>query len=110
LRAIWVLGNEYLQAQAPWAVFKEDPVRAGAIVRAGLNLARLYGLLAQPFIPDAAEAILTALNVDGRNWPGEVAAEMQALAPGHNFAVPENLFAKISDQARDEMAARFAGT
>ena len=31
LRAIWVAGNEYLQAQEPWAVFKTDPDRAGAV-------------------------------------------------------------------------------
>src|SRR5699024_8475334 len=28
LRAIWVLGNEYLQTAAPWATFKTDPDRA----------------------------------------------------------------------------------
>ena len=109
LRAIWVLGNEYLQAQAPWAVFKEDEARAGAIVRAGLNLVRLYGLLSQPFIPDASETILTAMGVTDRSWPGDIAAEMQALPAGHGFSVPDNLFAKISEDAREEMAARFAG-
>jgi methionyl-tRNA synthetase len=31
LRAIWVLGNEYLQAAAPWAVVKDRPRRGGAI-------------------------------------------------------------------------------
>ena len=109
LRAIWVTGNEYLQAQAPWAVFKEDPVRAGAIVRAGLNLVRLYGLLSQPFIPDASDVTLAAMGVEERTWPGDIAAEMESLAAGHPFSVPENLFAKISEDAREEMAARFAG-
>ena len=109
LRAIWVVGNEYLQVEQPWAVFKTDAARAGAIVRFALNLARLYGLLSQPFVPDAAEAILSALGVCGRGWPGEVATAMHALAPGQAFGVPDNLFTKISDEARDEMSARFAG-
>ena len=109
LRAIWVVGNEYLQAQQPWAVAKEDMARAGAIVRAGLNLVRLYGLLSQPFIPDAADKVLTAMGVGERSWPGNIAAELQALPPGHDFSVPDNLFDKISDDAREGMQAQFAG-
>ncbi|MEM1162347.1 MAG: class I tRNA ligase family protein, partial [Pseudomonadota bacterium] len=109
LRAIWVAGNEYLQAQEPWAVFKTDEARAGAIMRCALNLVRLYALLSQPFIPDAADAMRAAMGVGGTDWPEDVPAAMSALPEGHAFTVPENLFAKITDDARDEMAARFAG-
>ena len=56
LRALWVLGNEYLQSAAPWSVYKEDPDRAAAIVRLALNLVRLYAVISAPFIPDAAGA------------------------------------------------------
>ena len=28
LRAMWVLGNEYLQSAAPWSTFKTDPAQA----------------------------------------------------------------------------------
>src|SRR5690606_1334653 len=42
LRAIWVLGNEYLQGAAPWSSFKTDPEKAAMQVRLGLNLIRLY--------------------------------------------------------------------
>jgi len=31
--ALWVLGNEYLQAAAPWTAIKSDPARAAAVVR-----------------------------------------------------------------------------
>ena len=91
-------------------MFKTDPERAGAVIRFALNLARLYGLLAQPFVPDAGDKILNALGVEARDWPGDIAAEMQSLTPGMAFSVPENLFAKITDDAREEMAARFAGS
>ena len=110
LRAIWVLGNEYLQAQQPWAVFKTNPARAGAIVRCALNLVALYGVLARPFIPDASAAIAAAMGADRTEWPDNVARAMTALAPGHAFTVPANLFAKITDDDREEMAARFAGS
>lgn len=110
LRAIWVAGNEYLQAAAPWAVFKEDPDRAAAIVRFALNLIRLYAIVSRPFIPDAADAMARAMNVSDDSWPRDPGAALAALPEGHGFSVPDNLFDKISDEARDDMAARFAGT
>ncbi|MCB1368841.1 MAG: methionine--tRNA ligase [Rhodobacteraceae bacterium] len=109
LRAIWVAGNEYLQSAAPWAVFKEDPERAAAIVRFALNLIRLYAILSRPFIPDAADAMALAMNVADESWPHDLDDALTALPGGHGFSVPENLFDKITDEARDEMAARFAG-
>jgi len=112
LRGIWVAGNEYLQAAAPWAVVKEDPERAAAITRFALNLARLYAILSRPFVPDASDTILAAFGIENQalDWPSDVAAALITLPEGHGFTVPEVLFAKISDEMRAEMAARFAGT
>jgi len=111
LRAIWVAGNEYLQAAAPWAAFKEDPGQAAASIRFALNLIRLYAVLSRPFVPDASDTMLAALGLGDAEaaWPEDVAAALDALPPGHGFTVPENLFAKITDEAREEMEARFAG-
>ncbi|MEM1383035.1 MAG: methionine--tRNA ligase [Pseudomonadota bacterium] len=111
LRAIWVAGNEYLQAAEPWAVVKTDPARAAAIIRYALNLIRLYAILSRPFIPDASDTTLKALGCpdDANAWPDDTAAALNALPPGHAFQVPDNLFAKITDDARKEMSARFAG-
>ena len=109
LRAIWVAGNEYLQAAEPWAVHKTDAERAGGIIRYALNLIRLYALLSEPFIPDASAKMRDALGVTETGWPEDVPAAMEALPTGHAFTVPDNLFAKIADEARDDMAGRFAG-
>ncbi|WP_375261556.1 methionine--tRNA ligase [Palleronia sp.] len=109
LRAIWVVGNEYLQRTAPWSAFKEDPDRAAAIIRLSLNLIRLYGILSQPFIPDAADAMLKAMRTDAA-WPNDVEQALAALPAGHAFDVPENLFAKITDDQREDWASRFSGT
>lgn len=108
LRAIWVAGNEYLQAAAPWAAFKEDPERAAAIIRLSLNLVRLYGVLSHPFIPDAGQTMLDALRTDA-DWPRDVRTALDHLPQGHKFSVPENLFGKITDEQRDNWATRFAG-
>ncbi|MEM8580649.1 MAG: methionine--tRNA ligase [Pseudomonadota bacterium] len=110
LRAIWVAGNEYLQAAAPWAVFKSDPDRAAAIIRLALNLIPVYAVLSEPFIPEAAGKMLRALDADGSTWPENMKATLTTLAPGHGFTVPDNLFSKIEDADRQDWQARFAGT
>ncbi|MBM1221202.1 methionine--tRNA ligase [Ponticoccus sp. SC2-23] len=109
LRAIWAAGNEYLQAAAPWTTFKTDPESAAAQVRLGLNLIALYARLSAPFIPDAAAAMLAAMNAPDTDWPDDVPAALAALPAGHAFTVPDNLFTKITDDQRAEWAERFAG-
>ena len=110
LRAIWVLGNEYLQANAPWTTFKTDPETAAMQVRLALNLIRIYAVLSAAFIPDASKTMIDAMQTDDESWPTDVAAALQALPAGHAFTVPDNLFRKITDEEREEWAARFAGT
>lgn len=109
LRAIWVAGNEYLQAAAPWTVFKEDPAKAAAMVRLGLNLVLLYAGLSSPFIPDAAEAMAKAMGCDQAEWPEDVAAALTRLPVGHAFTTPDVLFRKISDEEREDWQKRFSG-
>ncbi len=110
LRALWAMGNEWLQDAAPWTVFKENPEQAGAIVRVALNLIRAYGILSSPFIPDASKAMLETLKVPDDAWPDDLAAIAAALPAGHAFDVPDNLFRKITDDEVAEWSARFAGT
>lgn len=110
LRAIWVAGNEYLQTAAPWSTFKEDPEKAAMQIRLALNLIRLYAVISAPFIPDASAAMLQAMQTDDCHWPDDVDQALQSLKPGDAFTVPDVLFAKITDDQREEWAARFAGT
>ena len=110
LRAIWAAGNEYLQTVAPWSTFKTDPEQAQAQIRLALNLIRLYAVLSRPFIPDAAEELMQAMNSDDWRWPEDVAGALATLAPGHAFTVPEVTFRKISDDERSDWQERFAGT
>ena len=109
LRAIWVIGNEYLQAAAPWSVVKTDPDQAQAQIRLALNLIRIYAVLSSPFIPDAAQTMMTAMGSDDWTWPSDVHAAVRTLSAGHSFSVPENLFRKITDEERADWQARFAG-
>ena len=110
LRAIWVAGNEYLQSAAPWSTFKEDPETAAAQVRLGLNLIRLYAVLSAPFIPSTAARMMEAMQTSDDTWPSDVAEALSHLTAGHEFSVPDVLFAKITDEQREEWQDRFAGT
>ncbi|MEY8839044.1 methionine--tRNA ligase [Cribrihabitans sp. XS_ASV171] len=109
LRAIWVAGNEYLQNAAPWTLFKTDPEQAAAQVRLGLNLIRLYAVLSAPFIPESAAKMMEAMRCEDWTWPGDVNEALGTLTPGHAFTVPEVLFAKITDEQREEWQAQFSG-
>ncbi len=110
LRAIWVAGNEYLQSAAPWSTLKEDPETAAAQVRLGLNLIRLYAVLSAPFIPSTAARMMEAMQTSDDTWPSDVAEALSHLTAGHEFSVPDVLFAKITDEQREEWQDRFAGT
>lgn len=109
LRAIWVVGNEYLQSAAPWTVVKTDPEQAQAMIRLAMNLIRLYAVLSRPFIPDAAANMMAALGCDDWAWPDDMSAALRTLPAGHPFTVPENLFRKITDEERADWQTRFAG-
>ena len=109
LRAIWVAGNEYLQAAAPWSTFKENPDQAAAQIRMALNLIRLYAVLSAPFMPDASDTLMGAMQTEDDSWPADVQKALEVLAPGHDFTVPDVTFRKITDDERDAWKERFAG-
>jgi len=112
LRAIWVVGNEYLTRAAPWTHIKTDRAKAAVGVRMGLNLVHLFGHLAWPVIPSAArivhDAIMPAPEIIP--WPQEPMAQfLDQLDAGQTIQVPELLFAKIADEQVAEWKARFGG-
>ena len=112
LRALWVIGNEYLQATAPWTAIKTDPERAAVIVRTALNLTALYARVSAPFIPYAAEKITEALGEAWPPvWPSEGAAvELSRLPAGRPISAPEVLFRKIEEADIAAWSERFGGS
>ncbi len=110
MRALWASGNEYLTRAAPWTHYKTDVDQAAVGVRMGLNLAALFGIVAQPVIPDAAAKILDALGVpeDRRSWSFDGWAD--GLPVGHAVSAPDVLFAKIEDAQVAEWAEAFGGS
>ena len=75
-----------------------------------LNLIRVYAVLSAPFIPDAATAMLAAMGTDDDRWPDDLAAALRSAAPGPCLRrCPRVLFAKITDEDREDWQARFSG-
>ncbi len=110
LRAIWMIGNEYLQRAEPWAIFKQDPEKAGASIRFSLELIRLFAALSAPLIPDAARRMAESVACTGiPAWPSNVKDNMSALETGAPLPAPEILFKKIEDEQITEWIDTFGG-
>ena len=111
VRALWVLGNEYLTEAAPWTAIKTDRDRAAVIVRTGLNLAGLFARIAHPFIPEASAKAAAAVGEPWAGpWPGvDAGVELSRIPAGRQVAAPEVLFRKIEDAQVAEWAERFGG-
>jgi methionyl-tRNA synthetase len=111
VRALWVIGNEYLQEAAPWTAFKTDEARAAVVVRTALNLVALYARISAPFIPFTAKVIGEAVGETDLAWPAQAApAELNRLPVGRPAAAPEVLFKKIEDEQIAEWTQRFGGS
>jgi methionyl-tRNA synthetase len=114
-RAIWAAGNEYLTKAAPWVKFKASVDAAAVGTRAGLNLAALFGIIAQPIIPNAAKTILDALGIPEANRKmgfgagTDFAKLLDAMPRGVAITPPPVLFAKVEDAQVAEWTAQFGG-
>ncbi|MGH2687557.1 MAG: methionine--tRNA ligase [Actinomycetota bacterium] len=112
LREIWAAGNAYLNRQEPWKAVASDPERAALTLRTAINLIRLYALLSSPVIPQTAAAMAAAVHLpaDGPAWVERpIAEELESLAPGHPFDIPEVLFRKVAPEDVEAWRARFGG-
>jgi methionyl-tRNA synthetase len=111
LRALWVLGNEYLQEAAPWTAIRTDPERAAVIVRTAINLVAFYSRISAPVIPFAAEAMALAVGeAYPPTWPSaDAAAELSRVPAGRSISVPPILFSKIEDADVATWSERFGG-
>jgi len=89
--------NQYIDAQAPWALRKTDPERMAAVLATLCLAIRDLAIAIQPVIPDASARLLDQLGipVDARDFDG--------LGAGPNFtlAAPSPIFPKLDMPADD---------
>ncbi len=112
LHHLWSLGNQYLDARAPWALVHTDRDAAGGVLHRAINWAYLFAAVASPVIPFAAQSTVAALGMDwrgaGPSW--DEAADLNALQPGHPIHVSELLFRRITQSDIDTWTERFQGS
>lgn len=96
VEAIWQgmsAANLYFADSAPWAVRKEDPVRADTILYTTAEAIRRLAILAQWAIPDGSGKILDLLAVpdDKRNFSNLG----NCLTPGTLLPTPSGVFPRL---------------
>ena len=111
LRAIWVLGNEYLTEAAPWTAIKTDRDRAAVVVRTGLQLVALFARISAPVLPFTCAIVAEAMGQGAAGgWPSaDAKAELAHVEAGRAVNAPPVLFRKVEDEHLAEWAARFGG-
>jgi methionyl-tRNA synthetase len=96
LRAVFAC-NQYIDAQAPWALRKTDPERMTAVLATLVRAIRSLAILIRPVIPASADRLLDQIGVpaDARTH-ADLADEgaYQRLA-GFNLAPPTPIFPKL---------------
>ncbi|AIT05552.1 methionine--tRNA ligase [Sphingomonas taxi] len=89
----WMRGvfacNQYIDAQAPWALRKTDPERMHAVLGTLVRAIRMLAIAILPVVPDAAAKVLDQIGADARDhaaidddgWYARQAASGFVIAP-----------------------------
>jgi methionyl-tRNA synthetase len=92
-------GNEYFNEQEPWKTRKSEPERCAAAITTCIHAARYLGVLADPFMPHAAQTLRAMV------WPeaGETVTWAAPPAPeaGRPLGAAEILFEKLEPDAME---------
>jgi len=103
----WLRGvfacNQYIDAQAPWALRKTDPERMNAVLETLFRAIRDLAIAISPVIPAACDRLLDQLGAEARDyaaledggWYDRLAASCFVLAP------PTGIFPRLEAVAAD---------
>ncbi len=111
LCALWTVGNQYIDEQAPWTLIKQNREAAALVVRTCINLIRLYAIASRPIIPFTSEKLFDALHLspEERTVKLSNAVDLNALTAGSSFDVPPPLFRKLEDAEIEQLRQQFGG-
>jgi methionyl-tRNA synthetase len=85
--------NEYVDQQAPWALYKTDPMRMEAVLYTLVEVIRCIAIMLQPIVPGSAEKMLSLLNLNECNF-SQLNADY-ALKPGTPLPSSEIIFSRL---------------
>jgi methionyl-tRNA synthetase len=92
LWAVVAEANRYFAAQEPWRLRKSDPARMGTVLYVTAEVLRAIGIMAQPFVPVAAEKLLDLLGVAAEERTLARIGSGHRLAPGTSLPQPQPIF------------------
>jgi len=95
LAEIWAVvaeANRYFASQEPWVLRKSDPARMNTVLYVTAEVLRAVGILAQPFVPEAAAKLLDLLSVLPENRVLAAIGPEHRLAPGTALPQPAPIF------------------
>jgi methionyl-tRNA synthetase len=95
LSEIWAVvaeANRYFASQEPWVLRKSDPARMATVLSVTAEVLRAVGILAQPFVPDAAAKLLDLLAVAPENRMLALVGPAGRLVAGTALPQPQPIF------------------
>jgi methionyl-tRNA synthetase len=104
MRAVFAC-NQYIDAQAPWALRKTDPGRMGVVLRTLVIAIRDLTLAVQPIIPTSAGKMLDQLGIPAGDRDYAAFADLdwydRLTGSGFRLAAPTPLFPRLELPAED---------
>lgn len=101
LEEIWRVvaeANGYIDAQAPWTLKKEDPVRMRTVLYVLTEVIRCLGVIIQPVVPDSADKILNQLVIPADQRHFSYCTKDYAVKPGTVIPAPQGVFPRIVEE------------
>jgi methionyl-tRNA synthetase len=88
--------NKFLTTYEPWKSIKTNEGEAKAVLNACTQIVANLGILAQPFMPNAAEKVFGMLNIEGPLWSD--IGSLNIVNEGHELGEAQLLFEKIDEE------------
>jgi methionyl-tRNA synthetase len=95
LSEIWAVvaeANRYFASQEPWVLRKQNPARMATVLFVTAEVLRAVGIMAQPFVPEAAAKLLDLLAVPSGERQIAAIGSARRLSPGTPLPQPEPIF------------------
>ncbi|MFZ1515708.1 MAG: methionine--tRNA ligase, partial [Saprospiraceae bacterium] len=117
LMEISTAGNQLLQNNEPWKIFKSEPEVVEVVMNLTLQYVCAISVVMQPFLPFASDKLRKLLNLPEVKGKGELLnlldelAEGQLILPiGHQLEKPDYLFSKIDDETIEKQMVKLQKT
>ena len=98
LENIWRLVNDanaYVDAQAPWALKKEDPERMKTVLYVLAETIRVLGIITQAVTPSSSSKMLDQLKIDADKRDFSFINSEHQLQPETAIDKPQGIFPRL---------------